>query len=397
MIFKDRETLTPRYIPASLPHREEEIDMLRGLFTGVLTHPSQVHMRIAQIVGGVGSGKTAVARLFGDQLEEEAKRLKINLKHIYANLKLHGSSRVILYRYLVQQAAPEAYSASLSAEELLYQLTKSLKEKNRFLIMTLDEIDYFIKHTGEPDVVYDITRLEEIFEPGRPCNVLGVIFTARSREFHKRLDAAALSTLGRIPIEFRPYTLQEIIDILEARVGEAFEQGVISDEVLDYVADITASSPANGDIRYALDLLLYSGNLAEHGGAERITPEHIRSVVNVTHPSITEEDITYLPDREKIVLLGVVKALKGSKKPYISLKDVRQSCGIVCEERGLKPLGVDEIEDHVEDLYDRSIVDIKSLSSIGISGVPTETLGRFVEGLIERLGSDIGGGKEKTS
>ena len=392
LIFKDREKLTPRYIPSTLPHREEQIAQIHSFFSDALTKPSQTHLRTVQIVGSVGCGKTAATRLFGDRFQEEARRLRIDLNHIYVNLKLHGRSRVLLYRYLVQQAAPEAYSASLSAEELLYQLVKYLRERSGYLLITLDEIDYFIKHSREPDVIYDLTRLEEVSEPGKPCNVIGVVFTARSREFHKMLDEAALSTLGRIPIEFKPYNSKQILDILDHRVREAFQPRALSSDLLEYVADITAKPPVNGDMRYALDLLLYSGTLAEHEGAEAVTAEHIRRVLNATTPSITEEDIANLPPREKLVLLGVVRALKTSSRPYASLKEIRLSTGVVWEEYKLKPMSVDEIEECIEDLHDRGIVEIKSLTSIGISGVPTEALDRFLDTLIERIKAGVDGG-----
>ena len=127
LIFKDREKLTPRYIPSHLPHREDQIGLLWGFFRDSLSAPAETHLKTVQIIGGVGSGKTAVTRLFGDRFEAEAKKARVDLKHVYVNLKLHGRSRVILYRYLVQQAAPEAYSTSLSAEELLYELVRYLR------------------------------------------------------------------------------------------------------------------------------------------------------------------------------------------------------------------------------------------------------------------------------
>jgi len=389
LIFKDREKLTPRYIPPTLPHREGEIRLLRGFFKDSLSAPSETHLKTVQIIGEVGSGKTAVTRLFGDRFEEEASKARIDLRHVYVNLKLHGRSRVILYRYLVQQAAPEVYSTSLSAEELLYELVRYLMSKRRFILLTMDEIDYFIKHAREPDVIYDLTRLEEVAEPGTPCNVFGVIFTARSKDFHRDLDQAALSTLGRLPIEFKPYTASQILDILEMRVEEAFKPGAVSSEVIEYVADLTASKPINGDLRYALDLLLYSGNLAENEGCERVTAEHIRRVLNITHPSVTDEDVVSLPEQEKIVLLGVARALKLSGGPYTSLKDVRAATAMVCEEHKLKPLSADDVDDAVEDLYIRGIVDIKSLGAIGLSGVPAEALSRFLDALVQRLESGL--------
>lgn len=47
-------------------------------------------------------------------------------------------------------------------------------------------------------------------------------------------------------------------------VDEAFHPGVVDEEVLDFISDITASPPINGDVRVGLDLLYYSGTLAEN-------------------------------------------------------------------------------------------------------------------------------------
>ncbi|MBC7091401.1 MAG: AAA family ATPase [Nitrososphaeria archaeon] len=388
-LFKDREKLTPRYIPANLPHRNDEVNFLNSFFRESLTYPSKSHLKTVQIVGAVGSGKTAVARLFGDRFESEARRQNVNLKNIYINLKLHGDSKVILYRHLTRQVAPEIYSTSLSAEELLYNLIKFLKEYRRYLVLTLDEIDYFIKRTQDSDIFYDMSRLEEFIEPGETSNFLGIIFIARGREFQKLLDEAALSSLGNIVLEFKPYTYNQLIDILEERVKEAFNPGTVPLEIIEFVADITSKPPVKGDVRYALDILLYSGNLAEYEGYDRILPEHVRKVVNITYPTITEEDIYYLPEKDKIVLLSIAKLLKNDRKPYTSLKEIRQSCAILCEQLKLKQMSTEEIENSVDDLHDRNIIEIKSLSSIGITGIPVEALDQFLENLMKRLESGL--------
>jgi cell division control protein 6 len=391
LIFRDREKLTPRYIPQTLPHREGEVSFLSSFYRDVLEYPSRSHLRAVQIVGAVGSGKTAVARLFGERFEAEARKMKVDLKHVYVNMKLHGVSKVILYRHLVRQAAPEAYSSSLSSEELLYTLIKYLKDGRKYLLLTLDEIDYYVKHTEDSSVLYEISRLEEFLEPGETTNVLGVTFIARGREFHKLLDEGILSSLGRIVLEFKPYSFSQLVDILESRVREAFNPNVVSQDLVEYVAEIVSKPPVNGDVRYALDILQYSGNLAEYEGYDRITPEHVRKVLNITYPTVTDEDIYYLPEKDKIVLLGLARVLKGSGKPYASLKDIRMSCGIVCEEFNFKPLSSEDVENCVDDLQDRGIVEIRSLKSIGLNGVPAESLEQFLENLMTRLGSGLSG------
>ncbi|MFQ5710980.1 MAG: Cdc6/Cdc18 family protein [Candidatus Geothermarchaeales archaeon] len=384
-IFKDKDKLSSRYIPQRLPHRDGQMDMLKNFFGDILDHPSRAYLRVTQIIGGVGTGKTACTIRFGQNFEDEARDRGIDLKHVYVNLKLHGWSRVTLYRYIVERATPEIYSPHLSAGEMLSQLVRHLRSEGKYLLISLDEIDYFVKHSKE-SVVYDLTRVNELY-PGETCGVVGLIFTARSKDFHDLLDRAELSTLGRHHIDFGPYTSPQIRDILEQRVEEAFQLGAVSEEILEYVADVTASTPIDGDVRYALDLLHYSGDLADMEGSRTITPEHVRRVHGEMHPFISSEDILDLPDQEKVILLGVVRALQTEKSAYVPLRSIRSMCGVVFEEYGLKP--VEDLESFVQDLADRDIIDIKSLVQIGISGVPTETLDRFLEGLIERVKSGL--------
>ena len=60
-------------------------------------------------------------------------------------------------------------------------------------------------------------------------------------EFYSKLDAE-MSTLGKIPMEFSPYTVQQVSDILESRAAESFNPKAIGSDVIDKVATITTSA-----------------------------------------------------------------------------------------------------------------------------------------------------------
>lgn len=379
--------MSPRYVPSNLLHRDGQIQEISNFFKGAATDPSRTFLKPLQIIGPAGTGKTSTIIRFGQTFMNEARKNGVSAQHVYANLKLQGGSKVVLYRYLLQNAAPEVYSSSLSAEEMLRVMLQQLQESKKYLLITLDEIDYFMKSTKDTSVVYDLTRLNEI-SPGKPCNVLGVIFIARTKEFHDKLDRAELSTLGRIAIEFAPYRPSEIRDILEARSEEAFNPGVVSEEVLEYIADLTASPPVSGDLRYALDLLLYAGTLAENQNSDEIVPDHVRKVYGEIHPSITEEDIMNLAKKEQLVtLLAVARSLKGNKAAYASMKDVRLNSQVLSEEMKLKPL--EDLDEYIQDLSDRGLVEIRSLKEIGIRGAPTENLEKYLDTLLKRIEVDL--------
>ncbi len=383
-IFRDRGKLSPRYVPERLPHREQQLKELLSIYTPMLENVGGAFLQPVQLIGGVGAGKTCTALRFGGIVEGEASKRKISLKHVYVNGKVDGSNRYTLYRRILEQACPSIQSRSLSPEEMLTQMVKQLRREKRYAIITFDEVDYFVRRCKE-HVVYDLTRLNEI-SPGEPCNVLGVLFIARDPSYRNLLDPAEVSTLGLCVIHFPQYNADQIRDIVADRVELAFNPGAVSYEVLDFVSDLAAKPPANGDARFALDLLLYAGNLAENMGFERVLPEHVRRVYGEIHPTVSSMEISSLSQTGKLILLGLARALKASKAPYVSLREVREYYNVVCEECGVKPSA--DFEENLQTLIDLEIVEMKSLKRIGLLGVSAEDMDRFLSSLIRRLGGE---------
>jgi cell division control protein 6 len=384
-IFKDRNRLSPRYIPPSLPHREEQLQALMGVFEDSLERIAECYLRTVQVFGGVGAGKTSTVLRFGERFQEMAQARRIDLRHVYVNLKLQNSGRVILYRHLLERAAPEIKATSLSADEMLYQLVKYLKSRGKYLLLTLDEVEYYVRHTKER-ILYDLTRMNELAPEG-PCGVIGLVLVSRNSSFHSLLDPSELSTLGRTTIEFPQYSMRQVRDILDARLKEAFQKGVVSEDILAYVADVTARPPVNSDVRYALDLLLYAGSLAERQGISKILPEHVRHVHSAIHHQITSDDIAELPHEEKLVLLAVARALRSRKTPYVTFSEIQESYDLVVEEYEMNLRSIDHL---LQDLSDRGIIQVESLTRIGIGDMPIEMLIRQLNDVLGRPETALG-------
>ena len=166
-------------------------------------------------------------------------------------------------------------------------------------------------------------------------------------------------------MEFGHYTLEQVSDILSSRSEQAFNPKSIGSDVIDKVSKITTSAEVNGDVRYALDLLLYAGNLAESQGAGRVTLDHVRKVHGQTHPSITTDEIEHLSKNHAASMVAVVRALKGKKKQYVELKDVRLYAAELAEQLGIKKL---DVEDYLDDLKARRLIEMRSLKEIGLHG-----------------------------
>jgi cell division control protein 6 len=370
VIFVDKLKLSPRYVPEELPHRQAQIQQIVHAFSDAPRDPNKFPLTVLQIIGAAGIGKTSTVVRSSKIIEDLFANNRLTLKTSYINLKLQGGNKFAVYRFLLEHIAPELPAQGLSAEDMLRYMLQYLRQNSQYALVVMDEIDYLIKSSKDTSVIYDLTRLNE-YEPEKACNVKGVIFIARSTEFYSRLDAAELSTLGRVPIEFHPYTVQQVSDILEARASQAFKPKAIGSDVIDKVANITTSADVNGDVRYALDLLLYAGNLAESQGTGRVMLDHIRKVLSQIHPSLTSEEIEQLSKKHLVSLLALVRALKSKKKPYVELKDVRLYASELAEQLDMKEI---EIEDYLEDLRARKLVDIKSLRAIGLHSASVSEL-----------------------
>jgi cell division control protein 6 len=361
-IFRDKSKLSPRYLPSELPHRGKQIEQIDHIFGASYSNPSKFPLTMLQIVGPAGIGKTSTVLKFSKLLADNFLRNRLTLKTAYVNLKLQGGNKYAIYRFVLERVAPELPSQGLSAEEMLRYMLRYLNENNIYLLIILDEIDYLIKISKDTGIIYDLTRLNE-FDPDAPCNAKGVIFIARSTDFYHKLDQAELSTLGRVPMEFPIYSIKEVSDILVNRCSEAFIANAIGSNVIDEVAKFTVSPANNSDIRYALDLLLYAGNLAEVQGTGRVTLDQIRKVHGQIHSSINTEEIEELSKSQIFTLMAVIRALRAKKKQYVELKEIRIRAQELLEEFKLKKL---DIEDYLDDLEARKIIEIRSLKEIGM-------------------------------
>ena len=370
IIFKDRKKLSPRYLPKEISHREKQIDLLVRTFLDIKDDPDKFPLTVIQIIGPAGIGKTSTVIKFSDILDNELRKSKINIKIVYINLKLQGGNKYAIYKYLLSCIAPELPAQGLSAEEMLRQMLDYLILNNVYSIIILDEIDYLIKISKEIGIIYDLTRLNE-FDPSKKCNVKGVIFIARSTEFYEKLDEAELSSMGRGYIEFPNYTIDQVSDILIRRSKDAFQDNVIGTDIIDWIAKIVVSPIVNGDIRYALDLLSYAGNLAESEGTEKVLLDHVKKINKQIYNGITDDDIKELSKLQIIILLGIIKGLKIKNRDYVDLKEIRMQSLEIAEKYKLRKL---DVEDILDDLATRKIIKIISLKKISLISSSIENL-----------------------
>ena len=325
-VFKSRRVLLFDYTPVRLPHRERELEQLKNYFGPVLREDVNVKVHV---YGSIGSGKTALCRRLGRYLEEEAAKAGKNLTYVHINLAHTPKPYHVMTKLMEQVSFVESSKSGLSPEEMLAIVARSLSKENYHLVLTLDEVDTYVGEGRDPSVFYMLPRVHELY-PEAACR-LSLIYVSRRLDWMAKLDKATLDTLGRVSaVHLDEYGFPQIRDIVGYRAEEAFQPGVVSEDVVDFIA---RTSVGYGGVRYALELLLEAGGQAEMDHAKTVKAEHVRKANALIPKGVNG---AYYPGElslhKQLLLKAVTDALGATTEPYLSLEEVYSEYRVACEE-----------------------------------------------------------------
>ncbi len=384
-VFVDEGILDLNYVPPTLLHREGELRFLTGLFRFIFNAPYEMTQR-AIIVGGVGTGKTALAQRFGINLAAEARKRRTRARYIHINCRELRGSLFMVIRRAVKALKPGFPDRGYSADELLETLMRVLDEVDEQLVLCLDEVDALIDVEGS-DAIYNLTRAQE--ERMEGPRRLSLICISKSLDPFQKLDRSTLSTLQRNIIHLPDYTKPQLSDIVRSRAELAFRVDAIPPEVVDFIGELAAAE--NGDARYAIDLLWRAGKYADTTYSREVMPEHVRSAAATLFPALREETVQQLSLHEKLTLLAIARHFKHSPEPYASTGDVEQSYQVVCEEYGEEPRGHTQFWKYLNQLKILDAVSIRLQATprgrthlISLPKIPAEKLEKEVTRILEQ-------------
>ncbi|HII07351.1 MAG TPA: ORC1-type DNA replication protein [Methanotrichaceae archaeon] len=293
-IFEFRDVLRSSYTPSELPHREEQINGMASILVPALRGelPSNV-----LIYGKTGTGKTAVAKYVGSELEAAGGGSVSKCSFIYINCEVIDTQYRVL-AHLARCFGREVPMTGWPTDQVYEEVRKSLNEDQRMVVVVLDEVDKLTRK-GD-DILYNLTRINSDLEKAG-VSLIGISNDLKFTDF---LDPRVKSSLGEDEIIFPPYNAEQIKDILEQRAAMAFKPGVLAEDVIPLCSALAAQE--HGDARRALDLLRVSGELAERVGSDRVTEDHVRSARAKIERDRVREVVMTLPTQSKLVLYSVL-------------------------------------------------------------------------------------------
>jgi cell division control protein 6 len=385
-VFKDETKLDINYVPYSLPHREAELRLLTEFFNFILQSPEKMAQRV-MITGDVGTGKTALSQRFGANITHEAHNRGISLRYIHVNCREYRGSLFLILQHAVSIFHPNFPKRGYSAEELLRNLMQIQDEENVYIILTLDEFESLVEREGS-EAVYKLTRLQELRQ-NKPQR-LSLICILRNLKSIEQLDASTRSTLQSNIISLEKYSKQQLIDIVNDRVGLAFKPATVSEETISLIADLSFSE--SGNARFGIELLWRAGKYADAQDMNCVTPECVREAVSSIFPTVQKSELVSLSLHEKLLLLGIARIFKENQKASVSLTEAEQTYAVVCEEFNTSPNSHTQLWKYLRNFMSLGIVkaEVTTVSSrgrsttISLPTVPAHELEKELKALLEK-------------
>ena len=291
-LFKDESVFTPAYLPEQYNHRDSQ---LKSLTMALKPGVRGMNPLNTLIYGPPGTGKTtAVKYVFKELSETTTKLLPVYINCEDSNTPFSIFSRI--HEAVYGFSPPDTGKPLDAVKEKVF---KKLSKDRKSVVVALDEIDQLFVRKNVDKILVDLLKSHSTYGYDK----IGVIGIMIDDKFMADLDMKARSVYNPERIPFPPYRLDEIREILAVRVKYGLYDKVLSDQLLDYIAEKTSEQ---GDLRVGLDLIRRSACIAEKDASRKIKKEHIETAFGEMPKNVgLKNTLDSLDDYEKGLLLFI--------------------------------------------------------------------------------------------
>lgn len=293
-IFKNIEAFNPDYVPDNYLHRETQMESLAICLRPALKGGRPIN---TVVLGSPATGKTTAINKIFNMVENNSDRVVC----VYVNCQLHTTRFNIfsqIYNKIFGHMPPET---GVPFSRIYGSIMKHLQNEKKSMVVALDDVSYLFHSKNANKIFYDILRAHEEFKGVKT----GIFAILSDIEFRYMLDKNVTSVFIPQEIVFDPYSTPEMFDILKDRVRAGFYPDVISDELLNMIAEQASEV---GDLRMGIDLLRVSGNFAEADASKTIEEKHLKQALSNTSSANLKSTLKTLSNEDKLLLKAIAES-----------------------------------------------------------------------------------------
>lgn len=290
-VFKDRNLISPHYIPKVLPFREPQIREIGSMLAVTISgkKPNNIFA-----YGTTGSGKTSVTKQVLSELISFAREKNAAVDGAYINCRNHNSKYRVIIK-CVKDFYPEQNFLGFSFG-FIYDKLLDYANTGKQIVIVLDEID---KVKDLDELVYSITRANDELSKGS-ITLIGI---SNNLMFKDKLDRRTKSSLCQHEMVFLPYNAEELQEIITQRANLAFQDGAVLPSAINLAAAYAAHE--SGDARTAIMLILKAGELADKKNLDKVSDVEVERAKKKVEEEITFNMISSLPRQQQLVLYTI--------------------------------------------------------------------------------------------
>jgi cell division control protein 6 len=244
------------------------------------------------------------------KLKKKASEIDIEVTVAMINAKLANNTYKILFEIAeeigINKDEKKVPFTGISIAEATDRVLQFIQKRKLRFILVIDEIDSLVDKSGD-DMLYNVTRANEHMTKGGFVSLIGI---SNDLSFKEKLDPRVRSSLSEEEMVFKPYTVEQLRQILSERSKIAFNEGAINDGAINLCAAMAGRE--HGDARKAIDLLRVAAELAEREKATKVEEKHIRASEEKVEKDIISDVIKNSPSHTKFMILAITKSKNGN-------------------------------------------------------------------------------------
>lgn len=303
------------------------------------------------LTGPSGTGKSLIIHAVCKQIVELSESQGMRFGVFSINCEGPGTTSRAVYR-LIQEATknideePGVPESGVSTDQKLERLWEIMREYYDGVIFVLDEIDMLDGPYSEPEynsLLYQLSRVRDL---GRFDGSVSVTAITNYVDFMSDLNSRANSSFNPDEVFFDDYDAPQLRHILRNR-EDAFKQRALADDVVPLVAAF--GSQTHGDARKAIDLLRWSGELADKQGDEVVNEPHVRTAQDRYDSDRKLRHISGLSTQKKLCIFTVAATdhYSNANVDWIPAGPSYKLYQFVCDTLGAASYGRETYVNHV--------------------------------------------------